>query len=280
MPSCLAHCRVPVWHYVLDLNGDNVGSIDIITAVLPSRSQYLADTDRSVQAARAAASRVGWSVRWIIAIDGPGQIPVVDADTVVRLPTHRGTAVARNLALARSTCEWSAPLDADDTLDAVGFTSLLERMNSESGQLGWFSVNRRLMTGEKTPHWRSVSRNWRLGELAENWNSPFPFHPNSIFLRTSLALSIGGWPALPTNEDLALCLQMGELAEGASYTDMLTYYRVWDGQEISADTYKEDKDISFDAIERTINATRVRLGRTEVSRPAPGPAFGAIAIES
>lgn len=53
----------------------------------------------------------------------------------------------------------------------------------------------------------------------------FPFHPNTIAFQTQLGLACGGWPALPTNEDLAFVLALSEATDGLTVDHVVTRYR-------------------------------------------------------
>lgn len=254
-----------------------VQSLGIVTPVLPARSAHLGDAGRCVDEIRAKSAQIGWRVTWHVAVDGPGEIPAISPDHMIRNSGRRGIPASRNAVLATVDAEWATPLDADDLFDTDGVLAILTGLSRASKEVGWISANRLLVTGERTPHWRATPRGWVAGELAENWVAPFPFHPNSIIARTELIWECGGWPAIGTNEDMALCLLMSERKPGLSLVDVLTYYRAWDKQEVASDAYVEDKLVSFAAIERIINAVRRTHGRGPVRHPAPGVAYGAVA---
>jgi cellulose synthase/poly-beta-1,6-N-acetylglucosamine synthase-like glycosyltransferase len=253
-------------------------TLGLVTSVLPSRSQFLAEAARGLLDTRTLAEAHGWRLSWHVAVDGPGEIPQVSPDTVAHLAARRGIAAARNVALTMADVDWVLPLDADDILDPDGLVSVLDLLSVLSPDVGWLSANRLLVTGERTPHWRSEQYRWRVGELAETWRAPFPFHPNAIIARRRLVLACGGWPAIPTNEDLALCLSMSERAPGFSTEKVLGRYRVWAAQEVNLSSYGIDKITSFALIEQLINTMRAELGRDPVRAPIPGPAFGTLTM--
>src|SRR6266545_4683431 len=155
-------------------------TLGLVTSVLPSRGQFLAEAARTLLAARSLAEAHGWRLTWHVAVDGPGEVPHITPDTIARLATRRGISAARNVALAMADVEWVHPFDADDTLDSNGLVTILDLLAGSALEIGWLSANRLLMTGERTPHWRSEPYRWNVGELAESWRAPFPFHPNAI----------------------------------------------------------------------------------------------------
>ena len=253
-----------------------MGSLTVVTAVLPARAQFLAQAASSVAAARQLGSAAGWQIRWSVTVDGPGDVPTVHPDHLVRLAARRGVSTARNAALIGADTDWALPLDADDILDLDGLPGLLGVLDTVGEDIGWVSANRLLMTGQRTPHWRDQPRRWQVGELAASWVAPFPFHPNSIIARAGLVLGCGGWPAVPANEDLALCLLLAEASAGLSVVEVLHRYRTWPDQEVAAASYGQDKQTAFALIEAVINAVRHRHARPAVTAPVPGPAYGRI----
>lgn len=250
--------------------------LSLITAALPSRVDYFAETASSVAAARDLVGSP-WSLQWIVVVDGPGSVEMpAGVDQLCVLAERRGVAATRNVGLAVATGDWIMPLDADDELEPAGLARMLPELTTTDA--GWISTNRILFDGSRTPHWRETATNWRPGQLAEHWTAPFPFHPNSLIARRDHALACGGWPAVPTNEDLGWALLLAEEAMGASLVDVTLRYRVWDGQQVANDHYVRDKAVAFRAIQELINARRVRSDRPPVAAPSPGPAYGRQAL--
>ncbi|AZI56805.1 glycosyltransferase [Nakamurella antarctica] len=243
----------------------------VLTACLPERSVYLNEAAASVARARELVSPN--ELEWIIAVDGPGDLPDVTAQArVVRIERRSGISAARNAALAFARGDLIAPLDADDTLVADGLLEAQEALLND--HLGWIACNRVLLSTQgKTGHWHG-RRTWQPGGLAESWSAPFAFHPNSIVVRRDLILRCGGWPALATNEDLFLAMLLSERAAGLSIEAVLTRYRVWDGQEVSSPSYPATKRIAFRFIEASLNSIRREFDRDPVTHPRPGGAYG------
>jgi len=263
--------------------------LSVLTPVAADRARWLAQAAISVRRSRDLLATAGIDVEWVVCQDGAPSVgsdgdPMAEIlaetlppDRLVGWRTRRGISAARNAALAAATGDWVSPLDADDELDPDGVLAAATLVRGWASEAGWLGCNRLLIDGSRTPHWRDQPRVFEPGQLAESWTSPFWFHPNSVLLRRYALLRSGGWPALGVNEDLAAVLLISEQYGGRTEPVVLTRYRVWDGQEVAAGSYPEDKATAFTVIEALVNARRQAAGRPPVRRPVAGPAHGRIA---
>ncbi len=238
-------------------------SLSIITAVDPSRMQFLDEARASVESLKNIASR---TVEWVVSVDGPADGTVRGADRVIYAGQRGGVSAARNLALAAATGNIIFTLDADDYLTASGVEELSVLLSNDES-LGWVSGNCLNQRGERTVHWVEQSRLWTPGQLAANWTSPFSFHPNIVLFRRSLALRIGGWPGLRTNEDLAFVMALARQSPGMSCTQVVLTYRSWSGQTHKGPGWAADKLLAFEFITAVENTWRQDTGRPEIRNP-------------
>jgi glycosyltransferase involved in cell wall biosynthesis len=251
--------------------------ISIITTTLPSRSQYLTELSLSVDKLKNTINQDLFSIEWVVIQDGKGEIPLLkNIDKHIILESQKGISIARNVGLSQSTGDWVMPVDADDTINVSGVISIISKIIIEQDAFGWFSANRLLMSGEKTPHWNDTSKIYEKGTLSECWTAPFPFHPNSIIVNRSCALKIGGWPATLTIEDMAFSLMLSENFRGSLQVDVITNYRIWEEQEVSSSQYLTNKPIAMNMIENIINANRFHNNLPLIKAPSAGIAFGKI----
>ncbi len=246
--------------------------VSFITAVHPHRTDHLLDTAASIHSVRRLLLANGVEADWVLAVDGPSADPATvsqaRADHVLQLSARHGVSAARNIALAASTGDWVFPLDADDVLDIAGFASLFDAEIPHD--IAWVASNRRwLDDSSRTPRWIVEDRTWRRHELEEQWTSPFPFHPNNVLVRRSVALAVFGWPALEANEDLAFCLNVSACGQGAGVRHVTVLYRRWPGQTIRGEGYRDAKVRSFSAIEAAVNARRSLNGMAAIRAPRP-----------
>lgn len=253
-----------------------VASISIVTACLPAAAEHLHVAARSVHRLREELAER--RIEWVLVLDGPGDVDIpATTDRVVRLPTRRGVAAARNYALSVVSSELTVCLDADDQIEPAGAAAAAAVLETDP-TLGWVAANRLLVTGEKTFHWHGA-RAWPPGSVAAEWSAPMAFHANTLMVRTALVRRVGGWPALGACEDLLLALRLGEESPGASIEEVLILYRAWEGQTTRAPGFREEQALAYDFIEQSVNAGRAYRGRAPVRHPEPLGGQGSVAVD-
>jgi glycosyltransferase involved in cell wall biosynthesis len=243
--------------------------VSVITACLPKAFDYLAAAAESIERARAQVS-----LEWILVLDGPTDEAVPGKpDHLIVMPRQRGVSVARNFGLAKASSSLLTNLDGDDEIDPKGLTAGIKALE-ENTALGWVALNRLLTTGEQTVHWHGP-KEWEAGEVAETWSAPMAFHSNTLVMRTSEVKKVGGWPALPACQDLALCLLLSERMPGASLEDVLIRYRSWDGQNTASSTFRTEQALAYSYIEDVVSFVRADYGREAVKAPMALGGLGA-----
>lgn len=243
--------------------------VSIITACLPTTSPYLAQAAESIERAREYVD-----LEWILVLDGPGgEEPPSNADQLLVMPRQRGVSVARNFGLAKASAPLLTNLDGDDEIDSTGLEAGVAALENDE-RVGWVALNRLLTSGERTIHWHGP-KSWEIGEVAETWSAPMAFHSNTLIMRTTEVKTVGGWPALPACQDLALCLLISERMPGASLEDVLIRYRSWEGQNTASETFRAEQSLAYGYIEEVISLLRAECGRGPVAAPKPLGGLGA-----
>ncbi len=245
--------------------------LHLITAVHHDLADHLPATAASIAALR---SRLPTRrIRWHVTVDGPGDLrhPIPGTDTCRRAARSIGVSAARNAALTEAAGEggWVFRVDGDDLINPDGWADLLA--DPDFATTPWVATNLTTCDGQPTPHWFTGRRRWHIGEAADTWTTPMAFHPNNIVVDASLALAIGGWPAMGVNEDIAYAFAINDLSEGIGLPHVTLRYRKWEHQTVAGGTYLRDKADAFAHIAAVTNARRAHTGLPPVTAPAVLP---------
>ena len=244
--------------------------LSLLTAVHPPRAIFLEELAASVERAHAVLTEQGHRLEWVVCVDGPGDVPHVDAPGLVRIdrPMNGGVSAARNTALAHATGDLVMPLDHDDLADPEGLVALLA--DPRAATAAWLAGSPRLLDGSWTPHRVTEEHEYAPRELEEGWRIPFPFHPNVVAVRREIALAVGGWPALTASQDLGFALALNRHYAGWALPISLVGCRLWDAQTIAQAYYPALKALDFAFLGAHVNAERAQAGLGPVSVPTPG----------
>ena len=255
--------------------------VSVITAVLPSASQHIAEAWDSLKAQDLPA---GWTLEWIIHVDGPGRLTndfTVDDGRVElhQSTTREGPAIARTLALGRATGDLVKVLDADDILTLGQLAREIEVFErfpavvwSTSRVLDLLSDGSTVGFPEDPPpgviEQDSVISHWRTHHHRAS------VHPATLCMRADELRSLGGWMALPASEDTALLLVLNALYQGYFLSEPGLMYRKWDQQMTAQDRFKSSAEqaIRYSVIEDRLDSiARLNGGLAAPRRPVPRP---------
>ncbi|TDX84954.1 glycosyltransferase [Amycolatopsis arida] len=256
-------------------------TISVVTAVIAGREDYLGEAYDSL---RSQSLPDGWTWQWVVQEDGETGEPAArlaaahdDPRVVFGSGRHGRAATARTLALAQVTGELVRTLDADDLLTEGALYRDVATMVAHP-ELGWCvspAVDL-LPDGATVPGPRDpkpgplppgvLAAGQELGEL--------PVVGTTLCARTELVRALGGWQALPADEDVALMLAAEAVAPGWMLSEPGLIYRKWPGQS-TADTghlHPAEK-----AARRRAMLDRVRALRATEWRWSPRPVDAASA---
>ncbi|MFD8902658.1 glycosyltransferase family 2 protein [Streptomyces ardesiacus] len=194
--------------------------ISVITPVRPDAdAALLLEAFTSVAAQKLPA---GWSWEWIVQLDGRtgGEaIRSLPRDSRVHIDRGRqgGAGVARTLGLARAEGEVVRALDADDLLTDGALARDIETLEAHPG-IAWcvsgcldLLPDGALVAGPYDPPEGELL----LRTLQESFAADaFPVVGTHLAARTSLIRALGGWPAFPALEALALVMFCAAVAPG------------------------------------------------------------------
>lgn len=208
-------------------------TISIVTAVIDGRHQYLQDAYRSIIKQDLPD---GWDWQWVIQEDGTTGRPLAVLPTDPRISTgtgkRGGAAVARTVALSRVTGVLLRQLDADDELP-VGALKRDILTLQQHPDIAWcvspaldLLPDGSLRPGPRDPAPGPVPPGlFANGEQA----GVLQVVGGTLCTYTELVRALGGWLALPAEEDVALLLAAEAVAPGMMLSEPGLYYRRWEG---------------------------------------------------
>ncbi|MFD3482634.1 glycosyltransferase family 2 protein [Streptomyces sp. NPDC058665] len=218
--------------------------ISIITPVYDGGHQYLGDAYISV---KNQALPHGWSWEWIVQEDGRTSRPTAalpnDPRVRVGTGTRGGAGVARTLGLARARGDLVRALDADDLLMEGALARDIQVFRDFPG-ISWcvsscldLLPDGALVPGPYDPPAGALS----FQQLREQFEADrFPVVGTHLTVRTGLVRALGGWPALPALEAMALVLACAAVAPGRMISEPGGIYRKHPAQTTAQPHYRDD----------------------------------------
>lgn len=217
-------------------------TITVLTAVLDGRHQFLRDAYMSLLQQQMPD---GWTWEWVVQEDGETGRPAheLDADDprVSTGTAPRGrAATARTYALSRATGDLVRTLDADDMLIPGALAQDIQLL-TDRPDLAWCvspAIDVRPDGSEKPGPRDPVAGPLPPRFLYEGERDGLlQVLGTTLCTYTDLVRAVGGWQALPADEDVALLLAVEAVSDGWMHSAPSLYYRRWDGQT----TAQQDK---------------------------------------
>lgn len=237
--------------------------VTVLTAAAPSREALLSRAFQSVVSQELPA---GWSLEWVVQYDGErGKLPeVLLNDGRISYASNgqqAGTAITRNLGLARARGNYIRVLDDDDELLEGALRQDIEVLTSASEI--WWTTSRAIDMypdgREFIPDDVIAPGKIHVGGLFDLWlssNGIPPIHPATLCAKTEVVRALGGWMALPVSDDVGLLMAMSSLFPGYFATEPSLQYNKSDFQ-ITASEYsksRESKTQRIDAIRQRVES--------------------------
>ncbi|MFE6189108.1 glycosyltransferase family 2 protein [Streptomyces sp. NPDC056465] len=206
--------------------------ISVVTAMHEAARPYLAAAHQSLASQDLPE---GWTWEWCIQEDGPGvasaELLPEPRDPRIRIGSSRkgGPAVARTMAVARSTGSLIKVLDADDELTPGALARDIATLETHS-HVGWTTSrvldlmpDGSLIAFEGDPEHGPIA----CGSVLDHWRQHHRphVHPATLCVRRDLVTALGGWMALPASEDTGLLTALSVLREGWFISDIGLRYR-------------------------------------------------------
>ena len=242
-----------------------MSTLSIITPVYSGGDEFLIDAYRSL---RDQQLPTGWEWEWIVQEDGTTGYPLRRLPRDPRITPGCGRAgracMARTAALSRASGSLVRTLDADDLLTPGALARDIAVL-TEHPELGWTACAALdlhpdgTLTGVDTdpPGGRLA-----LGSLFASYTTRrLAILGTTLCVRRDLVLALGGWPALPSSEDVGLMLALDAVAPGWFITEVGAHYRKHPAQSTQAAAFHDPQEATAKRaiITERVNALR-RLG--------------------
>jgi glycosyltransferase involved in cell wall biosynthesis len=216
--------------------------LSVLTPVHAAGAGFLAAAGESVLGQELPP---GWELEWVVQEDGPAS-EIVDQLTGDRRIQHAangarlGAAATRNLALSRASGALLQNLDADDLLLPGSLATLINVFDA-SPSVHWAigQADDLMPDGSRktfppdlpfgiVP--AGVVNAWAI-EHGANW----PIHCAGVMYRTASVRALGGWAAVPFDEDLVMFAALSQITAGWFDESHTWLYRQHEGQLIRSD---------------------------------------------
>jgi glycosyltransferase involved in cell wall biosynthesis len=212
-------------------------TISVITPVYAGGETYLVEAYNSL---REQEMPTNWKWQWVVQEDGLTGAPLELLPKDQRISTGVGRAgrasMARTMALARAEGDLVRMLDADDLLTEGALHREITVL-AANPDIGWTAAA--ALDLHVDGHLTGVDTNppggrLKPGSVAESYRARrLSILGTTICARSALVMALGGWPALPSSEDVGLLLALEAVAPGWFISETCMLYRKYPGQSTS-----------------------------------------------
>ncbi|MFF8911559.1 glycosyltransferase family 2 protein [Streptomyces olivaceoviridis] len=203
--------------------------ISIITPVHRGGETYLTEAYNSL---RDQTLPAGWEWEWVVQEDGQTGLlgSVLPHDDRISVGSGRkgGPAMARSMAMARVRGDLVRALDADDLLPPGALERAITTLTHHTDIAWCVSACLDLLpdgTLRPGPHDPPAGRLADDVMLAGYQAQRFPVVGTTMTAYTDLVQALGGWPAVPASEDVALLLLCEAVSQGWMIDEPGAIYR-------------------------------------------------------
>lgn len=235
--------------------------LSVLTAVHLAGSGFLAETRASVLSLQLPPD---WDLEWVVQEDGPASGEIGEAlsgdDRIKHAAngTSLGAATTRNLALARVSGALVQNLDADDLLLPGSAATLITALTAQvSAHWAVGQADDLLPDGSRKSFPPDLPFGLVPAGQANDWAAQhggnWPIHCAGVMYRTASVRALGGWVAVPFDEDLIMFAALSEVTDGWFDESLTWLYRQHDAQLV-----RSEKNEAWSETGRRIAMQRAR----------------------
>lgn len=244
--------------------------ISILSSAYAPTATHLPETIRSVEKLDLPD---GWQLEWVIQEDGPepklgglfDELPFARYEANGR---QMGLAYTRNLGLARVHGDLVHVLDHDDLLLPHALTTMIPAFDDPQVQWAIGQADDLLPDGQRVAYPPALPFGFVPAPTVNDWaianGGNWPLHCAGLTMRTDILRAIGGWVAIPIDDDVAMFAALAEIADGYHEEAVTWLYRHHPDQTHKAASWQARKDEG-----RRIALQRVAALRRSPLRTAP-----------
>lgn len=208
-------------------------TISLLTPVVDGSHHYLGELYASIVKQELPGS---WEWQWVVQEDGDTGRPLAGLPDDPRISAGTSTrgraATARTLALGRATGLLVRAVDADDILTEGALLRDITTLLSNPGIAWCVSATQDLLSdgtlrpGPRDPDPGPLPEGFLASGEAEGL---LQVVGTTLCTYTELVRALGGWQALPREEDVALLLAVEAMSKGWMIGEVGLLYRRWGG---------------------------------------------------
>ena len=171
-----------------------------------------------------------------------------------------GIATTRNLALARTRGSLTQVLDCDDLVLPGGLGVVIDTFETYP-EIHWLATQAdNLLPDGMRVSFDPISPTGYVEARAVGdfilANGNAPFLPNGPALRTASVRALGGWPAIPTDDETSLLVAISEIAPGYYARTVTWLYRQHDQQTSRRPEWRALLPASMATVRQRVEALR------------------------
>jgi glycosyltransferase involved in cell wall biosynthesis len=254
--------------------------ISVITAAYAPTADYLAETAASISALQLPP---GFDLEWVVQEDGDspqlvGFFAGLDFARYEANGRRYGTALTRNLALARASGVLLQALDQDDVLLPGAIATLVPRFAEHRIHWAIGQADDLMPDGTRRPYPSpipfGVMKAGQVNAWAAEQGGNWPIHCAALMMRTASVRALGGWTAIPGDDELATFAALSEVTDGY-YDQALTWLYRQHPKQMHRTAEAQERS----ATGRLVALQRARAAAATGLRFAPAAATGFAAVE-